>query len=75
MKKYVLMILLLAFGCAKETGCVKITLKEETNGRYYFYWGNLTVGIDEDGSGQPLSGSVTKRIYDQYEVGDTFCLD
>ena len=76
MRKAVLYILLFTIGCTKETGCVLITLKEQSNGKFYFYWGRFTaLGLDEDGNSQPLSGSVTEEVYNQYEVGDTYCVE
>ena len=71
-----LYILLFTIGCTKETGCVEITLKEQSNGNFYFYWGLFTaLGLDEDGNSQPLSGSVTEEVYNLYEVGDTYCVE
>ena len=71
-----LYILLFTIGCTKETGCVEITLKEQSNGKFYFYWGRFTaLGLDEDGNSQPLSGSVTEEVYNLYEVGDTYCVE
>ena len=76
MKKVVLYIFLFIVGCTKETGCVEITLKEQSNGKFYFYWGPFTaLGLDEDGDSQPLSGSVTEEVYNQYEIGDTYCVE
>ena len=76
MRKPLLYILLFTIGCTKETGCVEITLKEQSNGKFYFYWGTFTaLGIDEDGNSQPLSGSVSKEVYNLYEVGDTYCVE
>ena len=76
MRKALLYILLFIGGCTKETGCVEITLKEQSNGKFYFYWGPFTaLGLDEDGNSQPLSGSVTEEVYNQYEVGDTYCVE
>jgi hypothetical protein len=56
---------------------VEITLKEETNGMYYFYWGafNNFSGVSEQGANQPFSGSVTREEYVQYEIGDNYCVD
>ncbi len=76
MRKAVLYILFFTIGCTKETGCVEITLKEQSNGKFYFYWGLFTaLGLDEDGNSQPLSGSVTEEVYNLYEVGDTYCVE
>ena len=76
MRKALLYILLFIGGCTKETGCVEITLKEQSNRKFYFYWGPFTaLGIDEDGNSQPLSGSVSAEVYNQYEIGDTYCVE
>ena len=76
MRKAVLYILFFTISCTKESGCVVITLKEQSNGNFYFYWGRFTaLGLDEDGNSQPLSGSVTEEVYNQYEVGDTYCVE
>jgi len=77
MKKSLLIILsFLCFFCTKEKGCVEITLKEISNGKYYFYWGQREIfGIDDDGTNVPLSGSVTEEIFNQYKIGDIFCVD
>tara|TARA_Y100001935_G_scaffold168853_1_gene139270 strand:- start:216 stop:446 length:231 start_codon:yes stop_codon:yes gene_type:complete len=76
LKKVVLYIFLFIVGCTKETGCVEITLKEQSNGKFYFYWGPFTaLGLDEDGDSQPLSGSVMEEVYNLYEVGDTYCVE
>ena len=76
MRKALLYILLFIVGCIKETGCVEITLKEQSNGKFYFYWGPFTaLGLDEDGNSQPLSGSESAEVYNQYEIGDTYCVE
>ena len=77
MKNFILFLLILFSACQKEMGCVEITLKEETNGMYYFYWGafNNFSGVSEQGANQPFSGSVTRKEYVQYEVGDIYCRD
>ena len=75
-KLLIFLFIIVIYSCAKETGCVEITLKEQSNGKFYFYWGPLTaLGIDEDGSGQPLSGSVSEQVYNQHEIGDTYCVE
>ena len=76
LRKAFLYILLFIGGCTKETGCVEITLKEQSNGKFYFYWWPITaLGLDEDGNSQPLSGSVSAEVYNQYEIGDTYCVE
>ena len=75
-KLLIFLFIIIIHNCTKETGCVEITFKEQSNGKFYFYWGPLTaLGIDEDGSGQPLSGSVSEQVYNQYEIGDTYCVE
>jgi hypothetical protein len=75
MNKLLFFIAIIVLGCSKETGCVKITLKEETNGKHYFYWGNNVLGVDEEGASQPLTGSVSKEDFDAYEIGDQYCVE
>lgn len=60
--------------------CITITFKEETTkGRYYFYWGdnwgNTTTGGFDDSGGQPFSGEVTEKEFNDYQIGDRYCLD
>jgi hypothetical protein len=75
MKKSFFLILLFVFGCSKQTGCVEITNKTEGDGEYYFFWGYVTISSNT-GSPRPIkSGSVTEEVYNQYEVGDTYCVD
>ncbi len=69
------MYVLFVFGCSKETGCVEITDKSEGDGGYYFFWGYGSISSNT-GSPRPIkSGSVTKEVYIQYDVGDTYCVD
>jgi len=76
-KLLIFLFIIVIYSCAKETGCVEITFKEESNGNFYFHWGPLTaaLGIDEDGSGQPFSGSVSEQVYNEFEIGDTYCVE
>ena len=44
-------------------------------GEYYFFWGYGTMSSDT-GNPRPIkSGSVTEEVYNQYKVGDTYCVD
>ena len=77
MRKIILPLLVITFGCTKETGCVEITRKEKTGDNFLFFWKeqnyrNNTV-LDEY-SAIP-SGAVTEEIYNQYKIGDTYCVD
>jgi len=75
MKKILFLFLLFAFECSKETGCVDITDKSQGDGEYYFFWGYGTMSSDT-GNPRPIkSGSVTEEVYNQYKVGDTYCVD
>ena len=75
MKKILFLFLLFSFGCSKETGCVEITDKSEGDGEYYFFWGYGSISSNPDSQRPIKSGSVTKNIYNQYEVGDIYCVD
>ena len=75
-KLLILLFIFVVSSCTRETGFGEITLKEESNGKFYFYWGPLTaLGIDEDGSGQPLSGSVSEEVYNKFEIWETYCVE
>lgn len=75
MFRYLFLTFFFFLTCTKENGCVEITLKNQSNGKYYFYWGPLYLGVDEDGSGQPLSGSVSEKVYNEFEIGDIYCVE
>ena len=77
MSKIILPFLFIILGCTKETGCVEITRKEKTGDNFLFFWEeknhrNNTV-LDEYGA--IPSGAVTEEIYNQYKIGDTYCVD
>ena len=77
MRKIILPLLFISLSCTKETGCVEITRKEKTGGNFLFFWNeqnrrNNTV-LDEYGA--IPSGAVTEEIYNQYKIGDTYCVD
>jgi hypothetical protein len=64
-------------GCSKETGCVEIIRKEKAGENFLFFWNeknyrNNTV-LDEYGA--IPSGAVTEEIYNQYKIGDTYCVE
>tara|TARA_B100001109_G_scaffold121400_2_gene98857 strand:- start:3752 stop:3985 length:234 start_codon:yes stop_codon:yes gene_type:complete len=77
MKKIIILFLFVAMGCSKETGCVEIIRKEKTGENFLFFWNeknyrNNTV-LDEYGA--IPSGAVTEEIYNQYKIGDTYCVE
>mgnify|MGYP001159397816 FL=1 len=77
MRKIILALLFITYGCTKETGCVEITRKEKTGNNFLFFWNeqnhrNNTV-LDEYGA--IPSGAVTEEIYNQYKIGDTYCVN
>ena len=77
MRKIILPLLFISLSCTKETGCVEITRKEKTGDNFLFFWNeqnhrNNTV-LDEY-SAIP-SVAVTEEIYNQYKIGDTYCVD
>jgi hypothetical protein len=77
MKKIIFLFLFITLSCSKETDCIEITRKEKSGGNFLFFWqkqnySNNTV-VDEYGA--IPSGAVTEEIFNQYEIGDTYCID
>ena len=61
--------------CNVDNDCILITRKESNNNIYLFFWNeNSQNNLGLDASPIP-SGSVSKEIYNKYDVGDTYCLD
>ena len=73
------MFLLFAFGCTKENGCVEITKKENSGNTFLFFWEKgitANSNVEDEYSFRAVpSGAVTEEIYNQYEVGDIYCVD
>tara|TARA_B100001063_G_C16349442_1_gene350671 strand:+ start:87 stop:326 length:240 start_codon:yes stop_codon:yes gene_type:complete len=61
--------------CTKETDCVEITRKEISGSNFLFFWqieNYDNVGLEAE----PIpSGAVSEEIYNQYNVGDIYCVD
>ncbi len=76
MKKTIFLFLFIAISCSKETGCIEITRKEKSGGNFLFFWQNQNYSnntvVDEYGA--IPSGAVTGDIFNQYEIGDIYCV-
>ena len=80
MKKLLLIILLFCFCRCSVDDCVVITIKENIGGNFLFFFQNGNGGITSnqtvlDEYGAIPSGAVTEEVFNQYEVGDTYCRD
>ena len=80
MKKYLLILSFICLcGCTVDD-CVVITRKENIGVNFLFFFeddkspfvNNENI-VDEYGA--ILSGAVTEEVFNQYEVGDTYCRD
>ena len=77
MKK--LLLILFIVGCTKElfqnkeTGCFEINKKYTGDGLYYFEWNRTKTGSATKMI--IVSGAVTEEVYNQYEVGDKYCVE
>ncbi len=58
--------------CEKETECITIQDKYGGNGAFYFQWDRTTRGNTNMQIG---TGSVSEKIYNQYEIGDVYCIE
>ncbi|MGI9540449.1 MAG: hypothetical protein ACR2MI_00165 [Flavobacteriaceae bacterium] len=80
MKKLLLILSLICFCSCAVDNCVVITRKENIGVNFLFFFeddrdpfaNNQTV-VDEYGA--IPSGAVTEEVFNQYEVGDTYCRD
>ncbi|MDA8643684.1 hypothetical protein N9L50_00125 [Flavobacteriaceae bacterium] len=77
MKKLLLIILLFCFYSCAVDDCVVITRKEKTGINFLFFFDEGINGNDDtvDEYGTIPSGAVTEEVFNQYEVGDTYCID
>ena len=76
MKKLLVFIYIIAFNnCTKETDCVEITRKEISGSNFLFFWqieNYDNIGLEAE----PIpSGAVSEEIYNQYNVGDIYCVN
>jgi len=78
--KYVITLVFLGvlWGCQKED-CITIQDKQSLDGNYYFLFRNRPT-VNSNSTPNNLfipdaqqSGEVSKFVYDQYEIGDTYC--
>ena len=77
MKRLIYLFLFLASSCSKETGCVEITRKEKSGSNFLFFWQNQNYSNNNvpNKYGAIPSGAVTEEVYNQHQVGDTYCSD
>lgn len=71
----ILLSIILCFSvlcCEKETECIIIQDKYGGNGAFYFQWDRTTPGNTDMQIG---TGSVSEKIYNQYNVGDIYCIE
>ena len=67
-----LLIAIIYFNCEKEIECITIQDKYGGNGTFYFEWDKTTPGNTDRQIG---TGSVSEKIYNQYEIGDVYCIE
>ena len=67
-----IVVILSVFSCEKEIECIIIQDKYGENNTYYFQWDRTTKGNTDMQIG---TGSVSEEIYNQYEVGDVYCIE
>ena len=75
MKFNFLLLIIISFcisGCEKETECIIIQDKYGGNGAFYFQWDRTTPG---DTNMQIGTGSVSEKIFNQYNIGDIYCIE
>ena len=72
---YFLLLSFLVLSCTKTSDCIVISRKESINNTFLFFWDDTSqqnTGLDAS----PIpSGAVSEEIYNQYEVGDTYCIE
>ena len=66
------LITIIFFNCEKEIECITIQDKYGGNGTFYFEWDRTTQGNTDRQIG---TGSVSEKIYNQYEIGDVYCIE
>tara|TARA_B100001093_G_scaffold236833_1_gene226926 strand:- start:62 stop:304 length:243 start_codon:yes stop_codon:yes gene_type:complete len=80
MKKLFLIVFFISLNSCAVNDCIVITRKEKTGGNFLFFFQNGNVGVTSnqtvlDEYGAIPSGAVTEEVFNQYEVGDTYCLE
>ena len=56
-----------------KNGCIIIQNKYGGNGNFYFEW-DRSNGLNSSNL-QLGTGSVSEEIYNQYDIGDTYCIE
>ena len=73
MNRLILLFLsILSINCSEEKECILIQDKYGGNGTFYFEWDRTSRGNTDRQIG---TGSVSEEIYNQYEIGDTYCIE
>ena len=83
MKKLLFILLLISLSSCTVDDCVVITSKESTGANFLFFFDDGNNRLNPLNNNQTIvgeygaipSGAVTEEVYNQYEVGDTYCLD
>ena len=80
MKKLLLILSIICLCSCTVDDCVVITGKENTGVNFLFFFEdnrNPFLNNEDivDQYGSIPSGAVTEEVYNQYEVGDTYCRD
>ena len=79
MKNYILnftlflILFCLLISCTDQTECIVIFDKYEGNGNFYFEW-DRSNGLNSSNF-QLGTGAVSEEIYNQYDIGDTYCIE
>ncbi len=76
MKKLICITFLILLSCSKEKGCIEITRKEKSGSAFLFFWQEEYYENYLGLEATPIpSGAVSEEVYNQFEVGDTYCID
>lgn len=72
---FTLLVSVLLLGCRKPD-CFEIYRKYGGDGNYYFEWNDFRVGSgNQDSMAQNPTTLVSEQVYNQYDIGDTYCLE
>ena len=77
---FILILTILLFCFCQKTDCVEITRKEKSGSNFLFFFEdeynplfNKPAVLDQYGA--IPSGSVSEEVYNNYEVGDVYCIE
>ena len=71
-----LLVSLLLFNCNKADNCLDIRNKYIGNGQYYFELNDSGVFSGNTSEEDPNpTAIVSPEVFNQYEIGDTFCVE